>query len=94
MGKPSDETGEMACVHESRVLTAVAQQTAEGRRKRAVEWDRDRAPIVSLNGLAATAQGLTLVHFSAQPEPFMLLKTSPKRLSALHPRHEYPLNAP
>ena len=26
-------------------------------------------------------QGLTLVHFSAQPEPFLSFKTSPKRLN-------------
>jgi len=25
-------------------------------------------------------QGLTLVHFSAQPEPFLTFNTSPKRL--------------
>jgi len=39
-------------------------------------------------------QGLTLAHFSAQPEPFLTLKTSPKRLKPLNPRHEYPLNIP
>ena len=27
-----------------------------------------------------TRQGLTLVHISAQPEPFVTLRTSPKRL--------------
>jgi len=26
-------------------------------------------------------QGLTLVHFSAQPEPFLTLNTSPKRVN-------------
>jgi len=36
-------------------------------------------------------QGLTLVHFSAQFEPFLSLETSPKRLN---PRHKYPLNTP
>jgi hypothetical protein len=29
----------------------------------------------------ASAQGLTLVDFSAQPEPFLTLNTSPKRLN-------------
>jgi len=29
----------------------------------------------------AARQGLSLVHFSAQPEPFLTLNTSPKRLN-------------
>jgi len=31
--------------------------------------------------LDAKRQGLTLVHFSAPPEPFLTLRTSPKRLN-------------
>jgi hypothetical protein len=44
---------------------------------------------------ANTLQGLTLVHFSAQPEPFLTLKTSPKSpKDPLYPRHQYPINSP
>ena len=32
-------------------------------------------------GFRAAEQGLTLVHFSAQPEPFLALNTSPRRLN-------------
>jgi len=40
-------------------------------------------------------QGLTLVHFSAQPEPFLTLKPSPQRLiTPSIPRHQHPLNTP
>ena len=31
--------------------------------------------------IGAAVQGLTLLHFSAQPEPFLALKTSPQRLN-------------
>jgi hypothetical protein len=42
-------------------------------------------------------QGLILVHFSAQPEPFLTLNTSLKRLNSNHPlqpRLKYYLNTP
>jgi hypothetical protein len=46
---------------------------------------------------AELGQGLTLVHFSAQPEPFLTLKP-PKRLDTLPPPpnipREHPLNTP
>jgi hypothetical protein len=38
-------------------------------------------------------QGLALVHFSAQPQPFLTLNTSPDRLN-LHPRLTHPVNTP
>jgi hypothetical protein len=50
---------------------------------------------VTLGAFAALAQGLTLIHFSAQPEPFLTLKISPKPLNTpLLPRYKYPLNTP
>ena len=35
----------------------------------------------TLGSRSGVGQGLTLVHFSAEPEPFLSLKTSPKALS-------------
>jgi len=58
------------------------------RRCTAVTVWRDPTLMVAHLALAALtalllgqAQGLTLVHFSAQPEPFLTLNTSPKRLN-------------
>ena len=37
--------------------------------------------MASLKGVVDTAAGLPLFHFSAQPEPFPTLNTSPERLN-------------
>jgi len=39
------------------------------------------SPVVPSMPPLTSNQGLTLVRFSAQPEPFMTLNTSPKRLN-------------
>jgi len=50
--------------------------------------------VTTMSGMTTLAQGLTLVHFSAQPEPFLQQKHTlhiPQHLPT--PRKE-PLNAP
>ena len=37
--------------------------------------------LAAVEKVAAAGRGLTLVHFSAQPEPNLTLNTSPKRLN-------------
>ena len=43
----------------------------------------------------AASQGLTLVHFSVKPEPFLTLKTSPTAQNTpSDTHHQYPTNSP
>ena len=55
-------------MYESRVLTAVARQAAEGPRERAVPRDLERAAIVSLNAVAAAAAAAAAAPAAAAEE--------------------------
>jgi len=53
-----------------------------------------RTPPPAPIAVAVLGQGLTLVHFSAQPEPFLSLKIHPKHPLNTPQKPEHPLNMP